>query len=329
MITFKEMIKSIAEKWRNVDDETRAYCEMIANEELARHKRDVAEYKKTYGEEAFKAVQSAYSKSKLKGKRKHEESEHEVEESDGNIADTSVALETNNFTEDSNNIGTTYPAESSSLHGTDTSITSNMFNNSNHQVTPYTNNFLPLLNNNMSTAYASASLPKHTAGMSTSESAAVEATASASYMNNLNNTIGTSHTLFPQQLLQSNQFNAVKNNNFNWILKNIGASYPAFSLAHPATHFNNTPSNDCMANYIIRSKLMELQQQGQGSLGYSGAGAQPYGMTGLAATNQAPRFQGQALSVLPNNISNALEQLRNNEDNKLSKDEFGQDLWQS
>jgi hypothetical protein len=46
-------------------------------------------------------------------------------------------------------------------------------------------------------------------------------------------------------------------------------------------------------------------------------------MTGPAATNQGPGFQGQALSVLPNNISNALEQLRNNEDNKLSKDELG------
>ncbi len=95
-ITFKEMSKVIAEKWRTVDAETRAYCEMIANDEMDRHKQAVAEFKEKYGEEAFK---SQTSSCKIKEKRKRE-----VLEAEGSVETRSVS-QNNNMNENLSNVG--------------------------------------------------------------------------------------------------------------------------------------------------------------------------------------------------------------------------------
>jgi hypothetical protein len=55
VISFEEMTKVIAERWKSVDVETKAFCGVIANEELERYKTELTAYKETYGEDAVKA----------------------------------------------------------------------------------------------------------------------------------------------------------------------------------------------------------------------------------------------------------------------------------
>jgi hypothetical protein len=62
MISFNDLSKAIADKWKTVDAETKAYCELIANSEHHRYEIELAAYIDTYGEDAVKAqVQSKKS----------------------------------------------------------------------------------------------------------------------------------------------------------------------------------------------------------------------------------------------------------------------------
>ncbi|KAL7487536.1 hypothetical protein ACHAW6_015161 [Cyclotella cf. meneghiniana] len=55
VIPFKDLTKTIAERWRSVSPEIKAYCEIIANDELERYLRDIVAYKEKYGKDAVKA----------------------------------------------------------------------------------------------------------------------------------------------------------------------------------------------------------------------------------------------------------------------------------
>jgi hypothetical protein len=281
-ITFHEMTKSIAEKWRNVDAETRAYCEMIANEELERHKREVAEFKERYGEEAFKALSSS---GKSKEKRKHEQSEDEVEESDSNVA--------NNLNEQSDTSGVTYPGEVRSSQPNETSITSQMMNNLNQQTnrTAFTNNLIPQLNNSISASFAAASLPTY------------EANPYASFS-------------MPQ--LPSDRLNAMQTNNFTGQLNNVWTAYAAAAQQDfiRSKLIELQQQSQMSSEYLGATVQSSASQVGQGLLGSC---SQHYGAA--AASNQAvmPQSQDQKLpDDFPDDVSEALGLAENGGDN--SKD---------
>jgi hypothetical protein len=92
------MSKVIADKWRTVDAETRHYCEMIADDELERHKQEVAKFKRMYGEEAFKAATSSRKKTchRRSSKRKTEnESSHTVSNNGEDVDSAMIETNTN------------------------------------------------------------------------------------------------------------------------------------------------------------------------------------------------------------------------------------------
>jgi len=55
VIPFKDLTKTIAERWKSVSPEIKVYCDMIANDELERYRRDIFSYKEKYGKDAVKA----------------------------------------------------------------------------------------------------------------------------------------------------------------------------------------------------------------------------------------------------------------------------------
>ncbi|KAL3782466.1 hypothetical protein HJC23_002217 [Cyclotella cryptica] len=54
-VSFQELSKTIAQRWRSADMETKMYCELIAANELERYRRDMAAYEETNTEEGDKA----------------------------------------------------------------------------------------------------------------------------------------------------------------------------------------------------------------------------------------------------------------------------------
>ncbi|KAL3793212.1 hypothetical protein HJC23_000754 [Cyclotella cryptica] len=58
VIPFKDLTKTIAERWRSASPEIKMYCELIAIDELERYRRDIDEYKERYGNDAVKARKS-------------------------------------------------------------------------------------------------------------------------------------------------------------------------------------------------------------------------------------------------------------------------------
>lgn len=66
VISFEEMTKVIAERWKSADVETKAFCEVIANDERERHKIELTAYKETYGEDAVKTRTKNLAKSHKK-----------------------------------------------------------------------------------------------------------------------------------------------------------------------------------------------------------------------------------------------------------------------
>jgi hypothetical protein len=54
-ISFQELSKTIAERWRSVDVETKIYCELIAANELERYRRDMASYEEAHTKKGDKA----------------------------------------------------------------------------------------------------------------------------------------------------------------------------------------------------------------------------------------------------------------------------------
>lgn len=64
VISFSDLSNAIAENWRTVDDETRAYCQYLADLEIVRYRKDLSAYIEKYGEEAAKTPRK-------KRKKKH------------------------------------------------------------------------------------------------------------------------------------------------------------------------------------------------------------------------------------------------------------------
>eukprot|EP00804_Cyclotella_cryptica_P017217 CCRYP_013142-RB/>CCRYP_013142-RB protein AED:0.42 eAED:0.42 QI:0/-1/0/1/-1/0/1/0/175 len=80
MISFQDMTKAIAERWKSADAETKMYCEVIANEELERYKTEITAYKDTYGEDAVKSKKKSLGnlKTKRTAMEDHQSGEHIV-----------------------------------------------------------------------------------------------------------------------------------------------------------------------------------------------------------------------------------------------------------
>jgi hypothetical protein len=55
IISFRDLSTTIADRWRSVDEETKQYCQGLADLELKRYHRDLEAYIERYGEEAAKS----------------------------------------------------------------------------------------------------------------------------------------------------------------------------------------------------------------------------------------------------------------------------------
>ncbi|KAL7522722.1 hypothetical protein ACHAWX_007393 [Stephanocyclus meneghinianus] len=62
-ISFQELSRTIAERWRSVDMETKIYCELIAANELERYRGDMAVYEETHTKKCNKATTTQAEKS--------------------------------------------------------------------------------------------------------------------------------------------------------------------------------------------------------------------------------------------------------------------------
>jgi hypothetical protein len=89
VITFKALSKLVAERWENVDDETRQFCKKIADDERDRYKREVDEYVARYGREAFDAQKTTYNKSPKTSGTKHQTTRNEGEHVSDELEDES------------------------------------------------------------------------------------------------------------------------------------------------------------------------------------------------------------------------------------------------
>jgi len=62
VISFKNLSKTLGDRWKAADDEVKAYCKKVADAELRRYRTDQAAYKERYGEEAFESQKRTYRK---------------------------------------------------------------------------------------------------------------------------------------------------------------------------------------------------------------------------------------------------------------------------
>ncbi|KAL7462388.1 hypothetical protein ACHAXS_002766 [Conticribra weissflogii] len=70
VISFVELSKTVSYNWKNeADEETKAYCKKIADEQLARYREEMASYVEQYGVEAVKS-KSKSLESKSKGRKR-------------------------------------------------------------------------------------------------------------------------------------------------------------------------------------------------------------------------------------------------------------------
>ncbi|KAL3803372.1 hypothetical protein HJC23_009336 [Cyclotella cryptica] len=62
VISFENLSKTLGDRWKAADEEVKAFCKKVADEELQRYRSDQAAYKERYGEEAFEAQKRTYRK---------------------------------------------------------------------------------------------------------------------------------------------------------------------------------------------------------------------------------------------------------------------------
>ena len=67
VISFQELSKVVADRWRILDDETKLFCEMVYSAELKVYRKDLAEYTEKYGTDALKAHKRTYKKKRDRG----------------------------------------------------------------------------------------------------------------------------------------------------------------------------------------------------------------------------------------------------------------------
>ena len=72
IISFRDLSKTVAEKWKTVDDETMDFCKMVYTGELEEYQKEMEMYAQLYGEEALKAQKKTYSKQKSAGSATHD-----------------------------------------------------------------------------------------------------------------------------------------------------------------------------------------------------------------------------------------------------------------
>lgn len=103
VISFKDLSKSASDNWQKADSEVKAYCKMVASEELKRYRKDQAAFKEKYGEEAFYAQKKTYNKRPKEdgldspdGKKAHKNGESKDSEESDNESKVSPDGGTNN-----------------------------------------------------------------------------------------------------------------------------------------------------------------------------------------------------------------------------------------
>lgn len=106
VLSFLELTKLVSEGWRNVDKETKRFCDALAAQELERYKKNVEDFVSRHGEDAAKHVYRKRKKANGASKRRNRSNatEQESRSEDENDND-----ENNNEDENSNQGSTAAP----------------------------------------------------------------------------------------------------------------------------------------------------------------------------------------------------------------------------